>query len=136
MKQRSVTKTYDYIIIGAGAAGSIMAARLGENKNNKILILEAGHDNRLSSRIISEYDKKLESIPIKDGIYLRRYHKNPDKKMCGGLEASPSLNDYVTVKQRRDISHTQEAMGLAVQPAIIQCMMAEALRSYMTESQN
>jgi choline dehydrogenase-like flavoprotein len=100
MKQRSVTKTYDYIIIGAGAAGSIMAARLGENKNNKILILEAGHDNRLSSRIISEYDKKLESIPIKDGIYLRRYHKNPDKKMCGGLEASPSLNDYVTVKQK------------------------------------
>jgi len=100
MKHRFVKKTYDYIIIGAGAAGSIMAARLGENKNNNILILEAGHDNRLSSKIISEYDKILESVPIKDGIYLRRYHNNPDKKKCGGLEASPSLNDYVTVKQK------------------------------------
>jgi len=52
-----------------------MVARLGENKNNKILILEGGHDNRLSTRIISEYDKKLESIPIKDGIYLRHTTK-------------------------------------------------------------
>jgi choline dehydrogenase-like flavoprotein len=100
MKHRFKKKTYDYIIIGAGAAGSVMAARLGENKNNNILILEAGHDNRLSSRIISEYDKIIESVPIKDGIYLRRYHNNPDKKKCGGLEASPSLSDYVTVKQK------------------------------------
>jgi choline dehydrogenase-like flavoprotein len=100
MKHRFNKKTYDYIIIGSGAAGSVMAARLGENKNNNILILEAGQDNRLSSRIISEYDKLIESVPIKDGIYLRRYHNNPDKKKCGGLEASPSLSDYVTVKQK------------------------------------
>jgi choline dehydrogenase-like flavoprotein len=94
------SEIYDYIIIGCGAAGCVLAARLGANKNNKILILEAGHDNRLSSNIISPYDKILETVPIKDGIYLRRYHDNPDIKKCDGLEASPSLNDYVTIKQK------------------------------------
>ena len=67
---------YDYIIIGAGAAGCILASRLG--KNNKILLLESGHNNSEESKIISNYDKEIESVPILDGIYLQRYHKNPD----------------------------------------------------------
>lgn len=42
---------FDFVIVGGGTAGLVVAARLTENPDIKVLVLEAGADRRQDPRV-------------------------------------------------------------------------------------
>lgn len=96
-------KKYDYVVVGSGAAGSIVAARLGEDPGVSVLVLEAGpHDNSVYVRMPAAM-----SYPLTDKRRTWTFETGPEPgldnrmvthlrgKMLGG---SGSLNGMVYVR--------------------------------------
>lgn len=45
------TSEFDFVVVGGGTAGLVVAARLTENPDTRVLVLEAGADRRQDPRV-------------------------------------------------------------------------------------
>ena len=70
---------YDYVIIGSGSAGGVLASRLSEDARTRVLVLEAGPRDRS----IYIHMPAAFAWPLKDDKYNWYYQSEPEPHMDG-----------------------------------------------------
>jgi len=103
-----VENTYDYIIVGAGSAGCVLANRLSEDPATSVLLLEYGGSDK---SLLIQMPTAL-SIPMNSDKYSWNYESQPEPYLEGRrlhcprgkvLGGSSSINGMVFVRgHKRD----------------------------------
>lgn len=105
------TAEYDYVIVGAGSSGCVLANRLSADGRSKVLLLEAGpKDNYIWIHIPIGYGKTMFHENYNWGFYT-----DPEPNMHGrkiywprgrGLGGSSSINGLISIRgQSADYDH-------------------------------
>lgn len=96
------SETFDYIVVGAGSAGSVLANRLSASGEYKVLVLEAGRESHPWSRVPVGFAKLIDN-PAANWLYESEPEEAsggrripvPRGKLLGG---SSSINGMVFVR--------------------------------------
>lgn len=98
MARTPQTSTYDYVIVGSGAAGSVLASRLSEDPGTSVLLLEAGPGDAHLMHLVPKgfyftladprFAKYFPTVPFADG----HVEKLPRGRVLGG---STTINGMV-----------------------------------------
>jgi choline dehydrogenase len=91
-------ESYDYIVVGAGSAGAVVANRLSADSRNKVLLLEAGPASNPWSRLPVGYARLLTN-PAANWLYSAEPEANtngrrlpvPRGRLLGGSSAINGL---------------------------------------------
>jgi choline dehydrogenase len=96
------SETYDYIIVGSGSAGAVIASRLSEKADLKVLLLEAGGPDTRAEIHVPFYATKLFKTRLDWAYYTEEEpHLNfrriywPRGKVLGGSSSS----NFMTVQR-------------------------------------
>jgi len=97
---------FDYIIVGAGSAGCVLAARLSEDKNTHVCLIEAGAKDK---SIIIKMPAAL-TFALESECYNWKFESEPEAQLNGRriaqargrcLGGSSSINGMVFVRGNR-----------------------------------
>ncbi|KAL2287017.1 hypothetical protein FJTKL_06042 [Diaporthe vaccinii] len=107
---------YDFVVVGGGTAGLVVATRLSESPDNRILVLEAGSDHTEDPRVKtpifysallgSEADWGFRSEP-QESLNGRVIHLHQSKALGG----SSALNAHVFVPPAKGVIDSWEMLG-------------------------
>ena len=111
-----MNREYDYIVVGAGSAGCVLANRLSAGGEHRVLLLEAGsRDTNYLFRLPMLMGKLMHS-----GIYNWNYHTEPEPNLAGravywprgkALGGSSTINGMIYVRGNPADYNGWEALG-------------------------
>ncbi|EKV11935.1 Glucose dehydrogenase, putative [Penicillium digitatum] len=120
LPRTKINDAYDFVIVGGGQAGLVLGARLSENKNHTVLVLESGGNGdefrkRIDTPAFSYFDS-LWTTPLNWDFYTvaqpnadGREINWPRGKVLGGSSAINGL--YMTRPGQEEINAWKDMLG-------------------------